>query len=103
MREMIGEDPAMWGRSIIGFDARHLVYDSGRELNYLEIGVSPRKAATPLYLADALGDSADLLERLGPHTTGKGCLYLKRLSDVDLGVRRELAARSLASARSGPP
>ena len=94
MAAATGQPPVMWGSAIVGFGQRHLVYDSGREMDFLVVGFSPRKAATTLYLAGALDDYADELGRLGTHTTGKGCLYVKRLSDVDTDVLQELVARS---------
>lgn len=90
-----GEQPALWGPSIVGFGHRVLRYDSGREQDWMIVGFSPRKQATTLYLAGALDEYADLLGRLGKHTTGKGCLYLKRLADVDLDVLTELVARTV--------
>lgn len=94
MTRVTGEPPVMWGTGIVGFGQRHLVYDSGRELDWMVVGFSPRKAATTLYLAGSLDDYADELGRLGRHTTGTSCLYVKRLSDVDLTVLDELVARS---------
>jgi hypothetical protein len=91
-----GEPAVMWGSSIVGFGARHLVYDSGRELDWMVLGFSPRKAATTLYLSWPLDGYADELGRLGKHTTGKGCLYVKRLADIDLAVLEELLRRSYA-------
>ena len=73
----------MWGSAIVGFGERRLRYDDGREIDWMVIGFSPRKASTTLYLSGGVELYADLLERLGKHSTGKGCLYLKRLSDVD--------------------
>ncbi len=98
MARATGEQPVMWGASIIGFGQRHLVYDSGRELDWMVVGFSPRKAATTLYLAGDLDDYADELGRLGKHTTGKSCLYVKKLSDVDEAVLDELVARSYREA-----
>lgn len=100
LREVTGHEPAMWGESIVGYGSRHLRYDSGREVDWFEVGFSPRKAATTLYVVDSTEAYADELARLGKHTTGKGCLYVKRLTDVDLGVLRDLVTRSLADMRS---
>ena len=99
MARASGEDPVMWGASIVGFGTQHLRYDSGRELDWMQIGFSPRKANTTLYLSGALEDYADQLSRLGKHTTGKGCLYIKRLADVDTAVLEEIVTASLAHAR----
>jgi hypothetical protein len=98
MSRVTGQPPVMWGGSIVGFGQRHLVYDSGRELDYMVVGFSPRKAATTLYLAGSLEDYADELGRLGTHSTGKGCLYLKKLADVDTAVLDELVGRSYREA-----
>ena len=95
-----GRSPRMWGPSIVGFGERHLVYDSGRELDWFEIGFSPRKQNTTLYLTDGTEPHGDLLGRLGKHTTGVGCVYLKRLSDVDNDVLTELVARSIGNVRA---
>ena len=95
-----GRRPRMWGPSIVGFGERHLVYDSGRELDWFEIGFSPRKQNTTLYLTDGIEPHGDLLGRLGRHTTGVGCIYLKRLSDVDNDVLTELVARSIGNVRA---
>jgi hypothetical protein len=98
MAEATGCPAVMWGSSIIGFGQQHLVYDSGRELDWLVVGVSPRKAATTLYLSGQLEAYADELGRLGTHTTGKGCLYVKKLDQVDTDVLRELVTRSYREA-----
>ena len=82
----------MWGSSIVGFGSYHYRYATGREGDWPAVGLSPRKQALTLYISSGFDASAALLARLGPHTTGKSCLYLKRLSDVDEGVLRELVA-----------
>lgn len=99
MEEVTGKQPVMWGTSIIGFGRRHLRYASGRELDWMEVGFSPRKAATTLYLAGAWTDVADQLQRLGPHSTGAGCLYLKDVEAVDPAALRELVEDSVTRAR----
>jgi hypothetical protein len=96
-----GLQPALWGLSIVGYGDRHLVYESGRELDWFLIGFAARKQAMTLYLTEGFEGYDELLERLGPHTTGVGCLYVKRLSDVDSGVLTELARRSVDGARGG--
>jgi Domain of unknown function (DU1801) len=98
MQEVTGEEPVLWGTAIVGFGSVPLRYASGRELDWPVVGFSPRKAATTLYLMDGFEERGDLLARLGPHSTGKSCLYLKRLSDVDLDVVRELIAVSVRAA-----
>lgn len=88
----------MWGPSIVGFGHRRLRYPDGREIDGMALGVSPRRAATTLYLAGGLDEYADLLADLGRHTTGKDCLYVKRLDDLDPAVLRRILARSVSLA-----
>ncbi|MFM8370656.1 MAG: DUF1801 domain-containing protein [Chloroflexota bacterium] len=85
--------PKMWGSSIVGFGEQHLVYESGRELDWMKIGFSPRKQNITLYVS--LDES--LLKKLGKFTTGKGCLYIKKLTDVDKKVLNELITASAKS------
>jgi hypothetical protein len=83
MSELTGEPATMWGPSIIGFGSYHYRYASGREGDAPLVGFSPRKTALTLYASADEEVRADLLARLGPHKVGKGCVYVKRLSDVD--------------------
>ncbi len=92
MQKASGEKPKMWGASIIGFGSHHYVYDSGREGDMPLIAFSPRKAATVLY---GLGGSKALLPKLGKHTTGKGCVYIKKLADVDQKILESMAAKAV--------
>ena len=85
-----GAAPRMWGSAIVGFGEYHYRYASGREGDWMVVGFSPRKQALTFYLTGGLAPNEDLLARLGPYTTGKGCLYVKRLADVDERVLREL-------------
>ena len=101
MAEVTGEPPRMWGTAIVGFGSYHHVYESGREGDWMALGFAPRKASLVLYLMDGFDGAADLLARLGRHTTGKSCLYVKRLSDVDDAVPRELVRRSYAHVTGG--
>ncbi|MFG1621074.1 DUF1801 domain-containing protein [Kribbella sp. NPDC049227] len=94
-----GLEPAMWGPSIVGFGDRHLVYDSGRELDWFDVGFAARKQALTLYLTAGFDGYDELLARLGPHSTSAGCLYVKRLADVDSGVLTELVRRSAQDTR----
>lgn len=108
MREITGEEPRMWGPSIIGFGSYHYRYASGREGDAPLTGFSPRKQNLSVYLAYGFERQADLLERLGKHKLGKACLYLKRLDDADPAALRELIERSVAelaraNAPGGPP
>jgi len=89
-----GEKPVMWGPSIIGFGTYHYRYESGHEGDSPRVGFSPRKAKLVCYLKlDSVG-AAPLLARLGKHGTGKGCLYINKLSDIDLSVLEELVTDS---------
>jgi hypothetical protein len=92
MQGATGEKPKMWGGSIIGFGSYHYTYDSGREGDMPVVGFSPRKAATVIYGLRADGDADSMLAKLGKHTTGKGCVYVKKLSDVDAEVLRKMVA-----------
>lgn len=91
-----GEKPKMWGPSIIGFGTRHYRYESGREGDICELGFAPRKGQTVLYLSCDLSRHAEILARFGTHKTGKGCLYIKRLCDIDTLVLEELCRAALA-------
>ena len=100
MAEATGEPAAMWGGSIVGVGRYHYRYDSGHEGDAALASFSPRKTATVVYLAGYFdGRDAELVERLGPVKTGKGCLYVKRLGDVDRDALRELIDRSIAVRR----
>ena len=94
MREITGEKPAMWGSSIVGYGQYHYRYESGREGDFLRIGFSPRKQNLAIYVMPGLDDHEALLEKLGKHETGRSCLYIKRLSDVDTDVLRTLVERA---------
>jgi len=100
MRSATGKNPKMWGPSIIGFDTHYYKYESGREGQTVLVGFSPRKPATVLYGITGFKGAATLLAKLGKHTTGKGCLYIKNLSDVDQRVLEELIVRSVAAKRA---
>ncbi|MGM7423513.1 DUF1801 domain-containing protein [Cellulosimicrobium sp. CpK407] len=102
MGRVTGEPARMWGSSIVGFGTYHYRYASGREGDMAAAGFSPRKAATTVYLMDGVDAHAALLERLGPHTVGKGCVYVKDLDAVDLGVLEEVVRRSSATLTGGP-
>jgi hypothetical protein len=91
---LTGETPRMWGPSIIGFGVHHYRYESGREGDTARIGFSPRKPALTFYgLLDEQLDGS-VLASLGPHSTGKGCLYIKRLSDISLDALDGLVRRA---------
>jgi hypothetical protein len=93
MQKAAGEKPKMWGPSIIGFGSHHYVYDSGREGDMPVVAFSPRKGATVLY---GLSSSEALLTKLGKHTRGKGCVYIKKLADVDQKVLEDMVVKSVA-------
>lgn len=99
MQRATGEKAKMWGPSIVGFGSYHYVYESGREGDMPLVGFSPRKAATVLYNVRAFNDDQALLDRLGKHTTGKGCLYIKKLDDVDRQVLQDMVVNSVAAIR----
>ena len=96
-RKVTGLEPKMWGPSIIGYGSYDYKYESGREGTFCRAGFSPRKGAHVLYVLGGLAESAPvaaLLGKLGKHSTGKGCLYIKKLADVDLVVLEQLIAMS---------
>src|SRR6516165_7044 len=99
MQSAAGEKPKMWGPSIIGFGSYHYKYESGREGDMPAIAFSPRKAATVFYGMTGFAEATALLAKLGNHTTGKGCLYIKKLADVDQHVLKVLVVKSLAARR----
>ena len=100
MQEVSGEPPAMWGSSIIGFGTYQYQYASGRKGEWALTGFSPRKANMTVYIMNGFTDYGDHLKRLGPHKTGKSCLYIKRLSDIDEDVLRAVIEESLSYMRT---
>ena len=99
MKKSTGEPPAMWGPNIIGFGTCLLVYASGQKLDWPIIGFSPRQTSLTLYILPPFSGYEDLLSKLGKHTIGKTCLYIKRLSDVDLKVLQKIIDRSVANTK----
>ena len=97
MEQVTRSEPKMWGSSIIGFGSRHLKYESGRELDWMIIGFSPRKANITLYIPGKLEKYDAQLKKLGKYTTGKGCLYIKKLKDVDTKVLKNLITEFVKS------
>ena len=85
----------MWGTSIVGFGEYHYKYESGREGDFLITGFSPRKSAFTIYIMPGFARYEALMDKLGKHRTGKSCLYINRLDDVDLSVLEELVTRSV--------
>lgn len=100
MRRASGEKPRLWGPSIIGFGTFHYRYESGREGDTVLVGFSPRKPAMVLYGVTGFKGAEALLAKLGKHTTGKGCLYIKKLADVDHDVLEQLIAGAVAARRA---
>lgn len=95
MEQITGAEPKMWGSSIVGFGNYHYVYDSGREGDWFIAGFSPRKQALTLYIMAGFSRYDELLQKLGKYKTGKSCLYVKNLQDIDLEVLKELIRSSV--------
>lgn len=102
-RRVTGKEPRMWGPSIIGYGQYRTTYDSGRNVHWMRSGFSPRKAKHSLYLMGGYCDEIaakrreELLARLGKHSTGKSCLYINKLADVDLDVLEQMIAEDWAT------
>lgn len=92
--ELTGESPKMWGSSIIGYGNYHYKYESGREGDFMKIGFSPRKQSLTLYIMPGFGRYEEIMQLLGKYKTGKSCLYIKKLADVDLKALKELIKES---------
>ena len=96
MKKATKEEPKMWGSSIIGFgNVRHKSPKTGREVDWLKIGFSPRKANISLYLSINIKEHAATLEKLGKHKTGVGCLYINKLDDIDIKVLKGMIDASV--------
>jgi len=95
MKQVTGLEPKMWGSSIVGFGSYHYKYESGREGDMILAGFSPRKQNLTIYNMGGIDKDGDLLKKLGKHTVGGGCLYIKRLDDVDLPTLKRLIEESL--------
>ncbi|HEY4322409.1 MAG TPA: DUF1801 domain-containing protein [Mucilaginibacter sp.] len=103
MEKVIGEKAKMWGLSIVGFGKYHYKYDSGHEGEICLSGFSPRKGNLSLYVLAGFPGQEDLLARLGKHKAGKGCLYLKKLDDVNLDILESLVKQSADYTRKKYP
>ncbi len=90
MKDITGEKAVMWGPSIVGFGEYHYKYDSGREGDMFISGFSPRKQSLTVYVMPGFDRFEELMSKIGKHKTGKSCLYLKKLDDIDRSVLREL-------------
>ncbi|NVM36245.1 MAG: DUF1801 domain-containing protein [Candidatus Lokiarchaeota archaeon] len=99
MQEVTNEEPIMWGDSIVGFGSYHYNYASGREVDWLAIGFSPRNQALTVYIMDGFEKYTELLGKLGKYKTGKSCLYINKLEDVNLSVLKELVIESVKYVR----
>jgi hypothetical protein len=95
MQEITGEKPKMWGPSIVGFGSYHYKYASGQEGDWPIAAFSPRKQDLTLYLLPGFQEHADLMQQLGKHSTGKSCLYIKRLSDIHVPTLKKLIRESV--------
>lgn len=101
MRRASGEPPVMWGSSIVGFGSYHYRYDSGREGDSCQVGFSSRKGDISVYLSAGVLGEEGVLARLGRCKAGKGCLYLRRLADVDVDLLEQLVIATVARTRKG--
>lgn len=99
MKRITRAQPLMWGPSIVGFGRYHYRYESGREGDWFLTGFSPRKQALTVYIMAGFTRYVVLMRKLGRHTTGSSCLYLRRLEDVDLAVLEELITESVKHLR----
>ena len=95
MKKVTGAEPKMWGSSIIGFGDYHYTYASGREGDWFLTGFSPRKQNLTLYITAGFDQYEALLKQLGKYTTGKSCLYIKKLEDIDLPTLKRLIEQSV--------
>lgn len=103
MREITKAPAKMWGTSIVGFGTYHYKYESGREGDFFLAGFSPRKNDLTLYIMAGFDRYDELMRKLGRHSTGKSCLYLKRLADVDMKVLKTLITESVRHMRKRYP
>ncbi len=95
MKSITGEEAVLWGPSLIGFGNYHYKYDSGHEGDFFIVGFSPRKTALTVYIMPGFKRYDSLMQKLGKHKTGKSCLYIKRLADVDMDILTELISESV--------
>lgn len=95
MTQITGDEPAMWGDSIVGFGSYHYKYESGREGDWFVTGFAPRKQNLTLYIMSGFDEYDKLLGKLGKHSIGKSCLYIKKIEDVDVDVLKELVQKTV--------
>ncbi len=103
MHRVTGEEPVMWGPSIVGYGSYHYRYASGQEADWPVVGFSPRKQNLSIYIMTGFEESDELLSRLGKHKTGKSCLYVNKLADMDLDVLETLVRASVAAMKRRYP
>lgn len=101
MEKVTRKKPKMWGPSIVGFGDYRYVYASGREGNWFMVGFSPRKKEISVYLMGGLQHQAELLAKLGKHKTGKGCLYINKLEDIDFAVLTRMVKTAVTKLKKG--
>lgn len=101
MKEITGQPPVMWGSSIVGFGNYHYKYESGREGDMPVIAFSPRKQAITIYVKCYLDAFAGELSKLGKHKTGKGCLYIRSLKDIDQAVLKDILIKTSTGDQAG--
>ena len=95
MKRITGDEPKMWGDTIVGFGNTHLKYESGREVDWFKTGFSNRKDAITLYSMYGFITQPELLQQLGKVKTGKGCIYIKKISDIDLDILEQMLTNYL--------
>ncbi len=100
LRQVTGDEPAMWGESIVGFGEYHYRYASGREGNWPLTAFSPRKQNFTIYLNYGFEEDVELMSRLGKYKTGKACLYIKSLKDINTDILRKIVSRSIEKTKS---
>ena len=103
MERITGDEAVMWGPSIIGYGKYHMKYASGKELDWMLVGFSPRKSKFSVYVMDGFDKRPELMTKLGKFKTGKSCLYINKLSDIDLEVLEEIIRESVAYMRKNYP
>jgi len=103
MKKVTKARPKMWGSSIVGYGKYQYKYASGREGEWFTAGFSPRAQSLTLYIMSGFREYAGLMKKLGKHTTGKSCLYIKRLDDIDLTILEELIERSVRHVERSSP
>ena len=103
MRSVTGKNPKMWGSAIIGFGSYHYKYNSGREGDWMVTGFSPRKLNISIYIMPGFSGYSAMMNKLGKYTTGKSCLYVKDLDDIDRKILRKLVQKSVADMKQMYP